>query len=86
MLLESLRFLAATAKALVDKQLLNRWAMLWELDDDAVDNLFKMVRKPGGGEEGHQIPKMAMTDYSCSYFMQSISIVHNEKRTSLVQP
>ena len=48
-LLESLGLLVAAAKALVDKQLLNSWSMLWELDDDGVDNLCKTVHKPGGG-------------------------------------
>ncbi len=60
-LLESLVFSAAAAKALVDEQLLNNWAMLWELDNEAVDNLCKTIRKPGGGEDGHQIPEMAVT-------------------------
>lgn len=36
MLLESLGFLPAAAKALVDEQLFNRWATLWELDKDTI--------------------------------------------------
>ncbi len=60
-LLESLGFSVAAAKALVDEQLLNNWSTLWELDDDGVDNLCKTVRKPGGGEDGHQISEMAVT-------------------------
>ena len=57
-LLESLGISAAAAKALVDEQLLNNWVTLWELDDDAVDNLCKTVRKPGGGEDGHQFLRL----------------------------
>ena len=60
-LLGSLGFSEAAAVALVDQQLLNKWETLLELDDDAVDNLCRTVRKPGGGEDGHQIPEMAMT-------------------------
>ena len=60
-LLQSLGFSEEVAEALVDEQLLNHWATLWELDDDAVDNLCRTVRKPGGGEDGHQIPEMAVT-------------------------
>ena len=61
MLLESLGFSEAAAKALVDEKLVNTWSTLWELDDDGVDNLCKTVCKPGGGEDGHQIPEMAVT-------------------------
>ena len=70
MLLESLLgFLVAVAKALVDKQLLNDWVALWELDNDSVDNLCKTVCKlVGSGEEGHQIPEMAMTQLQLLVF------------------
>jgi hypothetical protein len=61
MLLQSLGFSEDAAVALVDEQLLNRWETLLELDDDAVDSLCRTVCKPGGGEDGHQIPEMAMT-------------------------
>ncbi len=67
-LLESLGFSGAAAKALVDEQLLNSWSTLWELDDDGIDNLCKTVYKPGGGEDGHQIPEMAVTQLQLLVF------------------
>ncbi len=60
-LLESLEFSVAAANALVDKQLLISWSTLWELDANGVANLCKTVCKQGSGEDGHQIPKMAVT-------------------------
>ena len=33
---------------------------MWELENDQVSDLCKTVHKPGGGEEGHQTPKMAV--------------------------
>ena len=43
------------------EQLIKDEDALIELDDEQVESLCKTVRKPGGGEEGHQIPEMAMT-------------------------
>ena len=60
-LIKSLGFSKEAASALVREQLIEDEDALLELDDEQVENLCKTVRKPGGGEEGHQIPEMAMT-------------------------
>ena len=45
-----------------DEQLIKVEDALLKLDDEQeVENLCKTVFKQGGGEEGHQIPEMAMT-------------------------
>ena len=67
-LLESLGFSPEAAKTLVDDQLLNKGAALLELDDDLVSDLCKMVRKPGGGDAGHQIPEMVVTQLQLLVF------------------
>ena len=59
-LLQLLGFSEAAANALVTEQLITDQDALLELDDDQVENLCKTVRKPGGGDGGHQIPEMAV--------------------------
>ena len=58
--LGTLGFSKGVADALVDNQLLNRHEVLCQLDDPTVADLCKAVRKPGGGEDGHPIPEMAI--------------------------
>ena len=62
-LIESLGFSNEAAKALVIDQLIRDEETLLQLDDEQIENLCKMVRKPGGGGEGHQIPEMAVTRF-----------------------
>ena len=42
-------------------QLIKDKETLLQLDDEQVENFCRTVSKPGGGGEGHQIPKMAVT-------------------------
>ena len=67
-LLESLGFSTEAAKTLVDAQLLNKGEALLKLDDNLVSYLCKTVRKPGGGDAGHQIPEMAVTQLQLLVF------------------
>ena len=60
-LIKALGFSGDAASALVKEQLIRDEDVLLELDNEQVENLCKTVRKPGGGEEGHQIPEMALT-------------------------
>ncbi len=59
-LLQNLGFSEGAAEALADNQLLNRHEVLDQMDDANVTDICKAVRKPGGGEDGHPIPEMAV--------------------------
>ena len=59
-LLQNISFSEGVAKALADNQLLNRHQVLDQMDDANVTDICKAVRKPGGGEDRHPIPKMAV--------------------------
>ncbi len=59
-LLQNLGFSGGAAKALADNQLLNRHEVLDQKDNANVTDICKAVHKPGGGEDGHPIPKMAI--------------------------
>jgi hypothetical protein len=59
-LLQNIGFSEGTAKTLADNQLLNRHEVLDQMDDANVTDICKAVRKPGGREDGHPIPEMAV--------------------------
>ena len=58
--LQNIGFSEGAAEALADNQLLNRHQVLDQMDDTNVTDICKAVRKPGGGEDGHPIPEMAV--------------------------
>ena len=63
-----LGFSDGAAKALIDQQLLADDDALLELDDDRVDDICRAVRKPGGGQDGHQIAELAIQRLKLAVF------------------
>jgi hypothetical protein len=59
-LLQNIGFSEAAAEAMADNQLLNRHEVLDQMDDASITDICKAVRKPGGREDGHLIPEMAV--------------------------
>jgi hypothetical protein len=56
-----LLFSQRAAEALYDDQMITALDTLQDLTDDITKELFRAIRKPGGGVPGHQISKLSMT-------------------------
>jgi hypothetical protein len=67
-MLVRLGFSKEAANDLVYEQLVNDVASILEFSDTAVLNLSKAVRKPGGGEDGHIIPELAVSRFQLVVF------------------
>lgn len=57
---EKLGFSPEACRALVEDQQINSPDVLLEMNDDGVSDLCKVVRKPGGEGEGHQVAEISL--------------------------